>query len=126
MSPLYSIHLRGLTLQQYLDVLIKTHEGVLLLTVWLKVMMQALQLPHALARVQLHGVICCADAFQAPLYGDGEQMNQRVASAGVLSDCEQAFIRVKDSLSQKQSILVRKTISSKLCLICKFTFKMKQ
>lgn len=31
-------------------------------------------------------------AFQAPLYGDGEQMNQRRASARVHSVCERAFV----------------------------------
>lgn len=34
------------------------------------------QMPHPLAGVQLHGVILydVLTAFQAPLYGDGEQM----------------------------------------------------
>ncbi len=47
-------------------------------------------------------------AFQAPLYGDGEQMNQRVASARVHFACERAFICVKDSFSETHIILVRK------------------
>lgn len=52
-----------------------------MLTVWVKVMIVALQMSHPLARVQLHGVFYYAlTAFQAPLRGDGGQMNWGRAS----------------------------------------------
>lgn len=46
-------------------------------------------------------------AFQAPLYGDGEQMNQRVASARAHSASERVgFFFVEDSVSQTHIIPV--------------------
>lgn len=60
-------------------------------------------------------------AFQAPLCGDGEQMNQRVASARVHSACERASICAEDSFSQHPEknetlCLIEKSIMKRLLI----------